>query len=522
MAIDLPPSHVQDTAPPVEVRQQAAAALTLRDDDTSRHYRIHGAHLIGDRQAIAAALSGSQQPADALLELARRNGVLNVRIAHADRGATQEFWITAEGLAELSAPDPLRPYFDDFVSTDPIHRTPFERARRLAGLHLRRTGYSALTAYEGEGARPHMRIKVRDVRHSNWDYRAHIGNTGNRYLGRWFSTLGAAHVSSNSLRIGTSITSALTALGDNETDASYGRVGVFADRVRPWGIVRLDASYSEARYGDIGSGRRTVLDELIDPQARNQTRNIDLRLGGEHLIGVTSAWSWSLVESLGASDYRRESRDSNQTDEFRERYYHGSIGLIGRWAPPDQASDPVLFLNGRFRQGLASDELTDDAETGFRIVEGGIGAAAGIGKAGRLMAEYRGQYAFNAVPEGEEWVLGGIDRMNAWLPGVLVGDIGFLARAQWRAPEFRFGRLGLEPLLIYEHGQTEFVRRGESGRDIAVIADAAIGLDASLADSNWSLQLRSARPVRSQGRDQAYFDRLRSEVFVQISRAFDG
>ena len=522
MAIDLPPNEIIDGPPPAAYQGASGEVLTLRDESRDHHYRVHGHERNDDRGAIRKALQAGEDPAAALLALARRKGLVNVRVARIDRGATTELWLIAEGLSGLAAPDPLRPYFEKFVGDGPIRLSRFERSRRLAELHARRTGFATLSAYDGEGPRPTMRIKVRDQRDSNWDYQAWLGNTGNRYLGRWFSSLGAAHVASNSRRIGGTVTTALTALGDNDTDASYGKLAVFIDRVRPWGVLRWDASYGEARYDDNGAGRRLSLQELIGPQPRNRARYIDTQLGGEHFIGFTRSWSWSLRESIGASDYQRERVEPEQGTIAEERYYHAAVGLSGRWNPAEADGDPILFVDGGFRQGLDADKLSEDAETGFRILQGGLGGAINLGGLGRVMAEYRGQYAFNALPEGEEFVLGGIDRMNAWLPGVVVGDIGFLARAQWRAPQMTFGRVALEPLLAYEHGQTEYVRRGESGRDIAVLADAAVGFDAALKGSAWQLKLRGAKPVRSQGRDPELFERLRSDFFVQLSRPFGG
>ena len=53
---------------------------------------------------------------------------------------------------------------------------------------------------------------------------------------------------------------------------------------------------------------------------------------------------------------------------------------------------------------------------------------------------WNGQWADATLPQNQQWVLGGFGNLTAWLPAVLVGDNGMLARASVSSPPGWLGR----------------------------------------------------------------------------------
>lgn len=527
MPIDLPPLDSAEHHNAAWL-QRAAAHQRLSIRTPSHQIQVFGTGQLLAPETVEQAMAQATDAASAraaLLEAFADAGFLNVVVAADEQAGQIRLWAMAIGFAAYDGPERLEPYFDDFIGEQPLRYSDFAARRRLAQMHANRAGFEPFAIYEvvdEDLARKQMKLRVNETR-SPWDYAVFAGNTGNRYFGRWIGGGGVSWTHPSSWRLGGTYEHAFPGLGDDPTNAHYDQLGLFSDLVRPWGVARLETQYAEYDY----EGQRGARLLPIGPDAerpRFEASNLQVKLSGEHFLYMSPHWQWSVSEALS---YRRYRNEDVRTDQGRrdERYSQASGALSGRWSNDDTDSRPMLFMRAELRQSLDSEALGTDAQNRYTALGAEVGAASNVLSLGRLVISAQGQHSDDPLPEAEEWLLGGMDRLNAWLPGVAVGDRGYFARAQFSTPTWAPAWLGpawgLEFITAYEQGQTEFVRAdgaGSFGR--ARLADVAVGVNV-VTESPWKLELRSARPVMDKGLDPDYLRSQEVDVFLRVTRSWN-
>lgn len=523
MAIDLPPLDGTENNN-AAWQQRAAAHQRLSIRTASHQFQVFGTEQLLAPESIEQALADASDAASArraLLQAFADAGYLNVVVAADEQAGQVRLWAMAIGFAGIDGPERLSPYFDDFVGEQPVRYSDFAARQRLAQMHARRAGFEPYALYEvvdQDRGRKQMKVRVNETR-SPWDYAVFSGNTGNRYFGRWIGGGGLSWTHPSSRRVGGTYEHAFPELGDDPTDADYDQLGLFTDLVRPWGVVRLETQYAEFDYqGQRGERLLPIAPDQERPQY--EASNLQIKLSGEHFIYQSPHWQWSVSEALS---YRRYRNEDVRTDRGRrdERYSQASGALSGRWSNEQADSRPMLFMRAELRQSLDSRTLGTDAQDRFTAFGAEVGAASNLLSLGRLVISAQGQHSDDPLPEGEEWLLGGMDRLNAWLPGVAVGDLGYYARAQYSTPTWTLSNWGLEFIAAYEQGQTEFVRSdGEGSFGRARLADVAVGINV-LTESPWKLELRGARPVMDEGLNDAYLRDQEVDFFLRLTRSWN-
>lgn len=525
MAIDLPPNtahHFSGSAPPVQCQNL-----------TARRVIIANGHLLArcvpqeitDQQLARhlQAATNYTEVEQGLLMAINEAGIVNASVLIRSEAGRYSAWVMTKPISKLDGAEPLQAYFASFDSDDPVARSDFEIASRYAEVHARRAGFEPYALYESEAnntAGTTMKLRVEDQRKSPWDYSYALNNAGQRYLGRWFTNLGTAYTKLDSTRLGARLSTSLPALGDDPSEAHYLGIGLFEDHVQSWGLTRVDLQYAEFDYLDFGNGRRRLAADAVgEAPPRVEASITTMSFGAEQLLHAGPQWSWSLDGLVGGKHYRRrvaEQPDSNST----ESYGHATVGLRSRWQAPDAWGRPVWFARLALRSGLGLGKLENDAQENFIAPTLETGAAINIGPAGRISAELAAQHSADPLPESEEWLLGGSQRLRAWLPGVIVGDRGQYQALRYQPPTLALGEFGLVLELGYERGAATFVRRDETGeRPRQVLSDlfASLTLETS---SPWMLAISAAKPDQSSGVDQQYLESQRVDYFLSLSRGW--
>lgn len=523
MAIDLPPLDGTDHNN-AAWQQRAASHQRLSIRTATHQFQVFGTEQLLEPETVKQALIDASDAASArraLLDAFADASYLNVVVAADEQAGQIRLWALAIGFAGYDGPERLEPYFDDFVGEPPLRYSDFAAHRQLAQMHANRAGFEPFALYEvvdEDLARKQMKLRVSETR-SSWDYAVFGGNTGNRYFGRWIAGGGLSWTHPSSWRLGGTYEHAFPELGDDSTNADYDQLKLFSDWVRPWGVVRLDTQYAEFDYqGQRGARLLPLAPDAEPPQF--EASNLQVKLSGEHFLYISPHWQWSVSEALS---YRRYRNEDVRTDQGRrdERYSQAIGAVSGRWSNEDADSRPMLFLRAELRQSLDSEALGTDAQNRFTTLGAEVGAASNVLSLGRLVISAQAQHSDEPLPEAEEWVLGGMDRLNAWLPGVAVGDQGYYARAQYSTPTWTLSNWGLEFITAYEHGQTEFVRAdGEGSFGRARLANVAVGVNV-LTESPWKLELRGARPVMDEGLNADYLRSQEVDFFLRVSRSWN-
>lgn len=512
--------------PPVDVYAASAFAnftVPVTDDAKSvtlgsSTVSVVGATLLSS-QEIRRSLEGrssAPQAADALADAYERAGWRNVLVVPVETSALPTLVVYEGGLSQVRGYEPFLPYFKPFVGEAPIRYSSFAIAAQLAEMHAARIGSNAEALYgrsTDEPAKVTMNLGG-DRRHgSAFDYQMRVGNEGNRFVGRWFGGLDAIWTADSSARLGLSYNRVLPELGDARGDPRYDGYTVFTDRITRFGLVKLLASYADYQYRGIGADNLPLGVEAIDPEF--QASNFNLGAQAEHLLHVTPSWRWSAAAGLTHNDYEIEQLGTARFATERSTSAH--VGGGGRWNSPASSMRPQVHFDAQARLSIDDTFENSDATKGYSVHSYGGGISAAPFGISRLSLTYEGQWSGSALPQSEQWVLGGFDRLSAWLPGVAVGDLGTFAQLALSIPLVNDEPHDLGMALSLERGTAQLA--DQSSRLDSRLSSASLAMTYRYS-RNWRLEGRVGLPLEEDAPDGFAIDDRAADFYVRAARSF--
>lgn len=525
MAIDLPPvvpTELITAEPAAEVGQ----ALALSDGD--RFFQIYGNTLL-DQTTLSRALEPAESTEDALQALAqtyRNQGyfLVSVRALETSRGTN--LYVQERRITELDVPDPLHPYFAPFEDEVGLKAHRFRRAAVLAQTHARQAGYEPFALYpqkEGQPEHVTLDIKVDDSLREPYKLSVGLSNYGNRFVGEYFAMADVSYADVDGNRYRASVDTAFEGAGTSEDDGDLIKGGLGYDRISPLGQIALDASYVDYDYVvDTGREFRPVFPDLGAQQRQYEGSALELSAEATQLLYVGEGTRWIVAESIRYADDEVMDRTA-QAMVLDEQYT--VAGLRGTVAHDFTWQERQVSM-GLTAEGLhaLSAETQDtgagraDADDGFTLalVQGSLGVDLSEQLSATLMAEH--QWAFDPLPQNEEWVLGGPNRIAAYLPGALEGDEGLYSRFEIAYEQIPLTLAKLDAKLFYEYGTAQFEQRLDTPRQ--TIADAGISLTTRLLDGQLALALTSAHPTQRDTADRQALERIRQTLFFEAQLSF--
>ena len=524
MPIDLPPLETLPPTPVASAERHATDAPPRELRIDGQRWRIIGMQRLNQAERAAALADARDLPSAqaAILAAYRRAGWRNVAVTALQQADQPTLWVIESRLVAVDTPPRLAPYFASFRGAATIRHGAFAQAARLAELHARRAGFAAYSIYARDGDDPHrvsLEIQVEERRSTAFDYSWGLSNTGNRFLGRNFVGLGISHTNADALRTGITLDSALPDPESDAPDTRYWSLAPFVDKVFPFGVLRAYGSYEDYRFSGSGRGRRPLPPVEPDepPPASHGYSAVIGIIAEEPLLASPH---YSLFASQGLrwveDKLEREGVDQPQVDE---RFLILDLGGDLQWqfSADPLIPDPRITLGLRQSLNGLTQDLQADAGLGFTTLDYGFSAVSELPGRLRLSITLDGSQALDALPQYEEWVLGGYDRLNAWLPGVAVGDRGLLSRLELARHQPLPGELGLRLRIFAEYGQAAFAERQASR---ARLADAGIGLDLKLP-GRWKFELTAAEPLQSDAANPAALQRDEVDLFARIRHVWD-
>ncbi len=138
------------------------------------------------------------------------------------------------------------------------------------------------------------------------------------------------------------------------------------------------------------------------------------------------------------------------------------------------------------------------------------------GWSGALSAS--GQWGLDTLPANQQWVLGGFGSLSAWVPGVLVGDGGYLLRASVQTPSWTRGGWSVNAQLFAEQGAVTTHYDPPGTPAWSMLADVGTGFTLT---SPWKTQLSvlAARPVSNKNVRAATLNSTRS-LYLLVQQPF--
>lgn len=508
---DLPPAYLEQAAtvrpaptaqaappPTIAAAAPATPAAVARQelDSHGYHYIIVGNHLLAPAEVSAAVSSGATPAAavGALKKAYERHGYFLVALVGQQREQQKEVWLqVVQGrLTHVDGPPHLVGFFAGLKGNDRIRNSDVIRPSILAQAYDATNGQQPQISFHpapevGGSAMQISQTPLPDAHMFGGSVTA--GNFGNRYAGHY---LAQAQVSAqhDGFTLQVNHSRALTGMDENTRGAYYSATGATLSMITPLGTFQLDDNATSYRLGKAFAP--------LYPAGKIKV------FGGSatQLVYADDLRRWSLTE--GVHHIRDTGTVFNDSFVLRDQKYNvldlGSdyswryAGLSGRPASVS-LSGGIKIGGARGDGGFSRAEGTPNGH--FSVYTASAGITQSLPADFSLQFNLSGQSSPDILPSYQQWVLGGLSNLTAWLPGTIVGDRGYLGRVTVQGPQWKAGPLQLRPSVFAEYGAARYSFITAGSPTWQSLDDVGASLNLSLPGSRISGILAYAKPTGS-------------------------
>jgi len=578
MAIDLPPVIPPQASTAERIEQYAALQSDSIIDVKIGEYdlRISGNRYLS-REQIDLIMSVAKTPAQAVNALNQayyQLGHLLVTVYFAHRDKTIFAHVINGHLAGIKAPENMQPYFSGLIGDQDLSRTEFETKRVLADLKSERAGLNYAVTYQLSEDPTAFTIVLTESKkddHDSTDLSLSVNNFGNRFLGRYFANTSLKHDFSTGVEASFSYDRALTELGEVNGGDHYDGYTFRLNYPSSFGLYGVEARYTEyERYADglvntssgggagtggqgadsilcaiplvceltggllgLNGGDSVVAEptqtmELIRLTLLSETTSIAIT--GEQVVSSDSLHRFTISERLEKVDSFIDVKgfgkalDEPQTTLELGLKYNKLLRLFGVGSQ--------ITAQGFIEAGLESDTGTLGTDTREGVVATGrrtgefllfkprLGLKMAVSDWATFKADMVSQFSDDQqLPLQQQFFLGGAAGLNAYLPGVLVGDSGTYTKLALESNGLPLFGLTFKPAIFVEHGQAWYEdAAGEAGNTRA-LADAGFSLRAELG-KHFITELLAATPIYDDNLDDDVLSQVEVDFFWRLSVTF--
>ncbi len=560
MAIDLPQALPPQLESADKIAAYSASAEAYTGVVNGFNLRVTGSHYLS-KDDLDTIFKTARTPSEAIILInantARRGHYLVTTLYASPVENTINVHAVQGSVAGLKGPAGITHFFSGLVGEPDLDAGEFDRARVMANLRSSRSGMNYSVTAERNPTDPKLVTLVFNETPAEdadtTDVTMQLGNEGSRFVGRYFADGGLAHNFSDGTRVALGYQTALPRLGESGDGEDYDSYSLKIDRPFSFGLYGLDASRSQYGRGiDIetmvqGPPGSNLLVDLLGPIGSLLsgllggntpsaptliTTHIDLDadirrygLTGEQVLAGDVDYRVSLFERVEHVDSQIEVRDSTESLMLQDEVY-STVELGVKYLRASYLGSKRLdwSLKGAVEAGVTGDKGTlgsNDTSSGVAI-----GKRTGEFIAVKPAAEARwrvlpngsfgvmviGQYAQDQLPEQQQWVLGGMGAIAAYLPGVLVGDTGYYGTTDFEYI-WKYSGVELTGAIFGEHGASQFEDASGPDGSTRSITDVGVRLKAQFGKT-FELQAVSAQSVSDKNVDQSVLDRTEADFFV--------
>ncbi|TXH02809.1 MAG: hypothetical protein E6R07_14090 [Nevskiaceae bacterium] len=486
MSVELPPPATPQQGTVDQLQSQAGSGVVVAFQTYQLHVAASG---ILDEAAIQNAVGLADNLSNAVRNIgaaAYLAGYPASQVTYALSGNDLYVLVLPGKISGVKASDALKPYLNGLESADPMRDSDLIGHTTLASLAADRAGIDVYPVFEPDGNGG----QVLDFEKNNKDadpttVRVEFGNPGNRFASRYFldMDLKTGSIWGDEFRV--FAREGIQNLDDKGKPGDYHEQDLVWTRVTPWGLFGLDGRFVNYNYTS----------PVVAP-ATTGTNVLGRIWVGEAqwlyplFANFNSRWTVQAKADRTSKSGKLDSSAGSPSQEYqRELYTSGELGttylrnfafLGHRWdlasgvsvrkgfgdRTPDTSFNPAA--------GDTSPMHGDEGYLLFRPT-----ASLKFYWTGALVTgvEASGQFSNDSVPEQQQWVLGGLGNLTSSLPGVAVGDKGYLARAYTELTLPLIAGIELKPRVLIEHGAAKFAKplAGQS-TDTQQVTDAGLEL----------------------------------------------
>lgn len=563
MPIALPPPLPPMQGSAEVIQQQGSAYVTAAVQGVNLH--VIGPDAVSQSD-LEAAITASQSMSDAVRlvqGLYYAAGYPGVQVTYALVEPDLYVLVKLGAVSKVEAPAPYDRYLAGVVGAEPLTDDALEPGRTLASLHADRAGQTATPSFiADEAGSMVLRVEPHDGAPKRSFVGAEFGNPGNRFVGRHFLD----YFATTSLTTGDEFRATgrhvLEGLSDDRGAKGYHEHSLGWSRVTPWGLFGLSGRYVGYQQnleipglvdggGGAGGSIGDLLDGLLDglPDGPLSNLLVGLRdllpdqfpgpdsdadlvsfdgeiyqaeLGWTYLLAADFTSRWTIGAKV---DYTRKDFATTQEDFSVQRQEYGSAEISTDYTTALRPLGVQTELGGSIavRSGLGDDETDDPftaADLGYLLYRPTLSARAYLHEWLTLSLVATGQITSDALPEQQQWVMGGVGNVEAYLPGVASGDTGGIARLQFELKGLTLGAATIKPRLFAEYGVARF-EEAVFGQPTGTqaIGDGGVSLVMGLGP-NFEAAVSYAESFSEEDIDQEILDDADANVFFRVGAKF--
>jgi len=505
MSVELPPPATPQQGTVEQLQSQATGGVTV----TFQSYQLHVAsNNILDTETVQNAVALADNLSNAVRNIgaaAYLEGYPASQVTYALSGQDLYVLVVPGKISGIRASEALKPYLNGLETADPMRDSDLEGHRALASLAADRAGINVFPVFEADGNGGQILDFEKNNQASDpTTIRVEFGNPGNRFASRYFGDLEikTASVWGDEFRV--FAREGIQNLNAKGKPGDYHEQNVGWNRVTPWGVFGINgrninynytatsATASTDLLGRIWVGEALWLYPIYSDFNSRWTAQVKVDRTSKE--GQFDATTTSPSITYQRELYTSAEVSTSYGDNFRfiGHSWNFTGGLAVRKGFGDNDTDTTFAAAGDSPlHGNEGYLLFRPAATLKFFWNNSI--ASGI--------EASGQYSNNSVPEQQQWVLGGMGNLTSSLPGVVVGDKGYLGRLYTEVTLPIGAGLELRPKVFVERGAATYSHPNtalqqvdgaqsltDAGLEVGVkfnqLIDASVGYAKSFNDKN--------------------------------------
>lgn len=468
--------------------------------------------------AFQAAIQAGSSPEQVLSNLKRayaEDGYFLVGIVARVEAQRVLVRVVEGRLTHIEGPADIAAFFDGLQGDPHVRSSDIIRQSILAQAYAATNGQQPQISFKPapEEGGSTMQIQTRptdDPKPIGGSLTA--GNFGNRYAGH---QLVQAQVNMHhaGFTLSANHTRALTGMDTDTQGAYYAATGATVSWVNPWGSYQLDEQRTKYALGDAFAP--------LYPAGRIHVWGVS----GTQFLYADENTRWTLSE--GVHSVRDRETVFNDLYTLRDqRYLVTDLGTNASWQFAGLAGRPAgLAVGAGIKWGGTRGESGFQEGIGqptphFKIYSANLDYTQALGQNWLGTFSLSGQSSVDTLPSYEQWVLGGLNNLAAWLPGTAAGDRGYLARVALQAPPWSVGPLRVRPSLFGEHGAARYSYIAPQAPLWQGLTDAGVSLNVDIPRAGVSALFAYAKPLDDRGLPEQTIRGQRAHLFFFLQAGF--
>ncbi|MGQ0701307.1 MAG: ShlB/FhaC/HecB family hemolysin secretion/activation protein [Panacagrimonas sp.] len=472
MPIALPPPPEPVAAPLTEIRALAGEPMRLVVGGT--RVLVLGSPL-RDAAKLQEAAASAQTLSDVVRQLQAAfyaEGYPALVLCYAVDGNDLYVGVLENRLTGVESPPRYASYWSGLEGVAGPRDSELEPRRFLASLHADRAGEALQMAWKQDAHGLDLSLAPSGEGPDQTNASLAFGNPGNRFTGRYFADAALRHSWRSGDEANLRLRSAVGGLNSADTNGELLEAAAGLSRVTSLGVFAASLGYSRYDFTLALAGA----EQTIGADARLDTAEVSW----SGLLSAGFAHRWALGIKADYVGKELSDRDGGQVYQ-RQAYGSGEVSTEAL-ATVRILDWPLELRTGlALRRGLGDDRTGDPmngADQGYLLLRPHAEIRTAVVERAELSLRMTGQFTDDRLPEQQQWVMGGPGNVEAFLPGLAVGDSGALLYLGLTLPEAQAGRLRLKSRLFAEQGQTRFEAPEGAQTDAQqAVTDAGVSLE---------------------------------------------